>query len=144
MGDEAALLIERGGVLRGGDRLRADDGRIVMVEAAGEEVLRVSAADPRDLTRAAYRLSNRHVPLQIGPGWLRLASDHVLEDMLLGLGVVVSPEIAPFDPEAGAYGGGHHHHDDDDGHMCILRFANNTYLIIRKPATSLSTARVAR
>jgi urease accessory protein len=115
-GDEAALLIERGGVLRGGDRLRADDGRIVMVEAAGEEVLRVSAADPRDLTRAAYHLGNRHVPLQIGPGWLRLASDHVLEHMLLGLGVVVSPEIAPFDPEAGAYGGGHHHHDDDDGH----------------------------
>jgi urease accessory protein len=109
-GDEAGLSLERGGVLRGGDRLRADDGRIVLVEAAGEAVLRVTAADPIDLMRAAYHLGNRHVPLQIGPGWLRLGQDHVLEHMLEGLGVTIAEEIAPFDPEAGAYGlGGHHH-----------------------------------
>jgi urease accessory protein len=109
-GDEAGLSLERGGVLRGGDRLRADDGRIVLVEAAGEAVLRVTAADPLDLMRAAYHLGNRHVPLQIGPGWLRLGQDHVLEHMLEGLGVTIAEEVAPFDPEAGAYGGGGHHH----------------------------------
>jgi urease accessory protein len=111
-GAEAALQIERGGVLRDGDRLRADDGRIVLVEAAGEAVLRVTAVEPRDLIRAAYHLANRHVPLQIGETWLRLARDHVLEHMLEGLGVTVTEEIAPFDPEAGAYGGGHHHDHD--------------------------------
>jgi urease accessory protein len=113
-GEEAALLLERGGVLRGGDRLRAEDGRIVLVEAAGESVLTVTAPDPTTLARAAYHLGNRHVPLEVGDGWLRLENDHVLEHMLLGLGVIVRHGTAPFEPEAGAYGGGHHHHHDDD------------------------------
>lgn len=65
--------------------------------------------------RAAYHLGNRHVPLQIGEGWLRLEQDYVLRDMLLGLGMQVSEVEAPFEPEAGAYGGGHRHHHDDDG-----------------------------
>ena len=115
-GEDAALLLERGGVLRGGDRLRAEDGRIVLVEAARESVLLVTAADPTALARAAYHLGNRHVPLQIGEGWLRLEADHVLEHMLLGLGVAVEHEIAAFEPEAGAYGGHHHHHGDHDHH----------------------------
>lgn len=113
-GEEAALLLERGGVLRDGDRLRIEDGRIVLVEAAKESVLFVTAPDPQGLARAAYHLGNRHVPLQVGVGWLRLGQDHVLEHMLLGLGVSVRHEIAPFEPEAGAYGGHHHHHDDHD------------------------------
>lgn len=117
-GEEAALLLERGAVLRGGDKLRATDGRIVLVEAAEESVLLVTAADPTALARAAYHLGNRHVPLQIDDGWLRLEADHVLEHMLEGLGVSVARETAPFEPEAGAYGGGghHHHHDDDHDH----------------------------
>jgi urease accessory protein len=66
--------------------------------------------------RAVYHLANRHVPLQIGSaangeGWLRLEQDHVLKDMLLGLGMTVVEQRAPFEPEAGAYGGGHHHHE---------------------------------
>jgi urease accessory protein len=111
-GDEAALVLERGGILRGGDRLRADDGRIVLVEAADEAVLRVTADDALHLMRAAYHLGNRHVPLQIGPGWLRLARDHVLKHMLVGLGVTVVDDVAPFDPEGGAYGSLHQPHDD--------------------------------
>ncbi len=64
--------------------------------------------------RAVYHLANRHVPLQIGcssngTGWLRLEQDHVLKAMLLGLGMKVIEEFAPFEPEAGAYGGHHHH-----------------------------------
>ena len=116
-GDEAALLLDRGGVLRGGDRLKAEDGRIVLVEAAQEMVLLVTSTDPTTLARAAYHLGNRHVPLQIGEGWLMLEADHVLEHMLHGLGVAVAHQMAPFEPEAGAYGrGGHHHHHDGHDH----------------------------
>jgi urease accessory protein len=83
--------------------------------AAQEPVYNVIAPTPRDLMRAAYHLGNRHVPLQIGDGWLRLEQDYVLRDMLLGLGMQVSEVQAPFEPEAGAYGGGHRHSHDDDG-----------------------------
>ncbi|MCB1767833.1 MAG: urease accessory protein UreE, partial [Candidatus Competibacteraceae bacterium] len=55
-------------------------------------------------------LGNRHVALQLGPGWLRYPHDHVLDDMTRELGLTVSREQAPFEPEAGAYGGGHHRH----------------------------------
>ncbi len=112
-GEEAALMLERGTILRGGDRLLVDDGRIVQVVAEDEAVLHVSAENSRQLARAAYHLGNRHVPLQIGADWLRLEQDHVLKDMLLGLSVTVTEQNAPFEPEAGAYGGGHRHHHDD-------------------------------
>lgn len=115
-GEEVALMLPRGTVLRGGDRLRAEDGRIVLVVAAAEPVSLVTGGDARALARAAYHLGNRHVALEIGPDWLRLLHDHVLDDMLRGLGMTVRVETAPFEPEAGAYGGGHHHHGDDDGH----------------------------
>ncbi len=115
-GTAAALMIERGTVLRGGDRLRAEDGRIVAVEAAQEQVMRVTAKNPRHLAQATYHLGNRHVPLQIGDGWLLLEEDHVLEHMLEGLGVKVTHELAPFEPEGGAYGGGGHSHSHGHTH----------------------------
>lgn len=113
-GAEAALLLERGAILRGGDRLLADNGVVILVVAADEPVMRVTASCPRELARAAYHLGNRHVPLQIGDGWLRLEQDHVLKEMLLGLSMTVIDESAPFEPEAGAYGGGYRHHHDDE------------------------------
>jgi urease accessory protein len=113
-GEEAGLFLKRGTILRGGDRLLASDGRIVRVVAADEPVMRVTADTPIRLMCAAYHLGNRHVPLQIGEGWLRLEQDHVLKEMLLGLGVQVANETAPFEPEAGAYGGGHRHHHDNE------------------------------
>jgi urease accessory protein len=112
-GVEAALLLERGAILRGGDRLGTADGYIVLVVAADEPVMLITATTPQQLNRAAYHLGNRHVPLQIGNGWLRLEQDYVLKDMLLGLGMTIVEQLAPFEPEAGAYGGGHRHHDDD-------------------------------
>lgn len=115
-GVEAALLLPRGAHLHDGDLLQADDGRIVRVEAADEAVMTVTAPDPVALARAAYHLGNRHVPVQVGSGWLRLIQDHVLEHMLDGLGVTVLHESAPFEPEHGAYGGGHHHHHESDEH----------------------------
>jgi urease accessory protein len=108
-GLEAALLLERGTVLRGGDRLKADDGRLVEVVAADQAVTDVTAKTPQALMCAAYHLGNRHVPLQVGDGWLRLEQDHVLNEMLLGLGMSTCNLLAPFEPEAGAYGGGHRH-----------------------------------
>lgn len=113
-GQEAALFLTRGIILRGGDLLKSEDGLVVQVLAAQEPVYNVIAPTPRDLMCAAYHLGNRHVPLQIGDGWLRLEQDYVLKDMLLGLGMQVSEVVAPFEPEAGAYGGGHRHGHDDD------------------------------
>ena len=114
-GEEAVLRTERGAVLRGGECLRAEDGRVVRVSAAREKVMHVTCADQYELTRAAYHLGNRHVPVEIGDGYLRIAADHVLSDMLLGLGAKVEELEAQFEPESGAYGGGHGH-DDAAGH----------------------------
>jgi urease accessory protein len=105
-GEEAALLLPRGEVLRGGDLLAASDGRVVEVVATPEKLLHIEADD---LARVAYHLGNRHVPVQVGHGFLRIAEDHVLEEMVHKLGARVSHIDAPFEPEAGAYGGHPHH-----------------------------------
>jgi urease accessory protein len=104
-GEEVALILERGSILRDGDLLLGGDGRVVRVVAAPEIVSTVHAEDARALMRASYHLGNRHVALQIGDGWVRYLHDHVLDDMVRGLGLKVRVEEAPFEPEAGAYGG---------------------------------------
>ncbi|PWV64441.1 urease accessory protein UreE [Plasticicumulans acidivorans] len=109
-GEPVGLFLSRGSVLRGGDLLRASDGRIVQVRAAREAVSTVFTPGNLLLVRAAYHLGNRHVPLQIGIGWVRYQRDHVLDIMVENLGLSVLHEDTPFEPEAGAYGGGHHHH----------------------------------
>jgi urease accessory protein len=114
-GEEVAIVLPRGQVLRGGDWVVASDGRVIEVVAQPEKVLHVLCATPHALTRAAYHLGNRHVPVELGDGWLRIAADHVLEEMLRGLGASVSAIEAPFEPEAGAYSG-RHHHDNESGH----------------------------
>jgi len=108
-GEEVALKLPRGEILRGGDLVTASDGRVIEVVAVPERLLHIEC---EDLARAAYHLGNRHVPVQIGEGFLRIAEDHVLEEMLRKLGARVSHVEAPFEPEAGAYGGGHHQHDE--------------------------------
>ena len=126
-GEEVAINLPRGTVMRNGDLLRTDDGRTVRVLARPERVLQVECASAKEVTRASYHLGNRHVPLQIGDGWLRIADDHVLRQMLEGLGATVTVLIAPFEPEAGAYGVGgpdghghggviHDHADDEHPH----------------------------
>ncbi len=121
-GHEAALLLPRGTVLRDGDRVQADGGLVIEVRAAPELVSTARCADPLRLARACYHLGNRHVPVQVGTDWVRYLHDHVLDAMLVRLGLEVSAERVPFEPESGAYGGGHHHHhghahghDDGDG-----------------------------
>jgi len=110
-GEEAALMLPRGEVLRGGELAVASDGRVIEVVAAAEEVLHVECASATELARCAYHLGNRHVPVEVGDGFLRLAEDHVIEKMLAGLGAKLSHVTAPFEPEAGAYAGGHHGHE---------------------------------
>jgi urease accessory protein len=109
-GEEVGLVLERGTLLRGGDRLLAEDGRVVVVEAAAEQVSVVTAGDPAQLARAAYHLGNRHVSLQVGAGWLRYLHDHVLDAMVRGLGLAVHAAELPFEPEAGAYAHSGHSH----------------------------------
>ena len=106
---EAALMLERGTVLRHGELLRADNGLIVEVRAADEEVAVISTEDTFLFARACYHLGNRHVPLQIGEGWLRIQRDHVLEEMVQSLGLLVGHELTPFEPESGAYSGNSSH-----------------------------------
>ena len=102
-GMEAALILERGAVLRHGDLLRATNGQVVEVRAASEMVSVVSESNALLLSRVCYHLGNRHVALQIGAGWLRYLRDHVLDDMVRSLGLSVEHKEAPFEPEAGAY-----------------------------------------
>jgi urease accessory protein len=119
-GEEAGLFLEHGSILRGGDRLRANDGRVVLVIAADEALMEAKCATPFELVRAAYHLGNRHVPVQIGDGWLRFQADDVLAQMLRGIKATVGKVTAPFEPEAGAYAGGHHHHSMDAKHSGII------------------------
>jgi urease accessory protein len=114
-GEEVAIELPRGQVLRGGDWVVASDGRVIEVVAAVESILHVECDSAQALARAAYHLGNRHVPVQVGEGWLRIAADHVLARMLEGLGARLTPMQAAFEPEAGAYGA-HHHHDNVSGH----------------------------
>ena len=107
-GEEVALKLERGTVLRHGDLVKATDGREVEIVAAKEKLLHIES---EHIARVAYHLGNRHVPVQIGGGFLRVAEDHVLEELARQLGARVSRVEAPFEPEAGAY-----HRHDEMGH----------------------------
>jgi len=114
-GEDAAVFTVRGTVLRDGDLLKGEDGRVVQVVAAPEPTYKVTCADAHTLLRCAFHLGNRHTQAQVGDGFLRIRADAVLKDMLAGLGATVEEQAAPFEPESGAYGGGHGHHGDD-GH----------------------------
>jgi len=109
-GGEAALLLPPGTFLLDGDRLAAADGTAVRVHAAAETLSTARSDDPLLLARACYHLGNRHVALQVGPGWVRYQPDHVLDDMLRRLGLVVRQESAAFEPERGAYHEHGHRH----------------------------------
>jgi urease accessory protein len=107
-GLEFLLDLENATVLRGGDALVLDDGRMVEVVAAPEPLIEIRGADPQHLVRLAWHLGNRHLPTQITARGLRIRRDHVIEAMVKGLGARVIEIEAPFDPEGGAYAGGGH------------------------------------
>src|SRR6185369_17797483 len=106
----------------GGDVLVAEDGSLIKVIATPQPVMVIRACaehgSPFDLLRAAYHLGNRHVALDLQPDRLQIEPDHVLADMLRQMHLIVTEELAPFEPESGAYGGqaGHGHEGHDHGH----------------------------
>jgi urease accessory protein len=110
-------------VLVAGDGLRLEDGRIVAVEAAPERLLEITCTDERALARIAWHLGNRHLACEIGARMLYIRADHVIADMVRGLGAEVRVVERSFNPEGGAYGHGvvhghsHGHHDHGDGHQ---------------------------
>jgi len=116
-GEEIGVDLPNGALLRHGDRLLLDDGRVIAIEAAAETLMEVRARNAVQLTRIAYHVGNRHVPMQVGAGWLRLLPDHVLKAMIERLGGSVTEVNEGFQPESGAYGHSHvHHAHDDQGH----------------------------
>lgn len=106
-GREVAIVLETSGVLRGGDRL-GGDGLTVEIRAAEEAVSLASSSDTLILARACYHLGNRHMPLEIQPGEVAYERDHVLDEMVRGLGLAVEHVDRAFEPEAGAYAAHEH------------------------------------
>jgi len=121
-GRRIGVFLPRGTVVRGGDVLVAEDGSMVRVIAAPQPVLVITHCKehgtPFDLTRAAYHLGNRHVPIELKPDHLKIEPDHVLADLLRAMHLIVSRQDLAFEPESGAYaaqGHAHHGHDHDHG-----------------------------
>jgi urease accessory protein len=114
-GESVGFDLPRGTVLREGDLIATDSGEALRVHAAPEELIHVTAQSATALARIAYHLGNRHVPVQVGDGWLRLQYDHVLEGMVRGLGGSITLVDDSFDPEGGAYAGGAHAHSHSHG-----------------------------
>jgi urease accessory protein len=116
-GQTFLLDLARAYHLADGDGLELDSGAYVRVRAASEPVLEIEIEDRAGLLRIAWHLGNRHLPLQVAGDRLRIRADHVIAEMVEGLGGRLTRLDAPFDPETGAYAGAphqHHHHDDDD------------------------------
>jgi len=96
-----------------GDGLELEGGGNLHVHAAAEPLFEVVTASHADLLRIAWHLGNRHLPVQIVGERLRIHVDHVIAEMVIGLGGVIVDLEAPFDPETGAYAGATHHHADE-------------------------------
>jgi urease accessory protein len=126
-GLEFLLDLAQATMLRGGDGLRLEDGRIVEVVAEPEPLAEIRAADALALTRIAWHLGNRHLPTEMLGKALRIRRDPVIEAMAEGLGGRVIALEAPFNPEGGAYVNADgaataphahdHDHDHDHGHV---------------------------
>ena len=114
LGRSLGVFLPRGTLVRGGDVLLAEDGSMVRVIAAPQAVLRITACATHgtafDLTRAAYHLGNRHVPIELKPDHLKIEPDHVLADMLRAMHLIVNEVSQAFEPEGGAYSAGGHSH----------------------------------
>lgn len=113
------LDLPKATAIRGGDGLWLEDGRIIAVISAPEELIEIAADNHAHLVRIAWHLGNRHLPTQLMGETLRIRRDHVIEDMVQKLGGKILVVSAPFDPEGGAYGHGSvqgHDHAPDHSH----------------------------
>jgi urease accessory protein len=120
LGRTLGVFLSRGTVIRGGDVLVAEDGSLIQVNAAPQEVMRITTCtvhgSPFDLTRAAYHLGNRHVPIELKPDHLKIEPDHVLAEMLRAMHMTVHTVQEAFEPEGGAYSSAGHSHGHDHAH----------------------------
>jgi len=114
-GTQFLLDLPHATALRDGDGLVLDDGTIVRVSGKSELLVEITATSAAELARLAWHIGNRHTEMQIVGDKLRIRRDHVLEDMLRGLGAHLTPVEAPFDPEGGAYARDHEHEDHGHG-----------------------------
>lgn len=108
-GGPVLLDLEHAVVLRGGDGLRLEGGGWIAVQAAEEDLVEIRADTPLNLHRVSWHLGNRHCPAELHADCIYIRRDHVIEAMLEGLGVRLTPVRRPFDPEGGAYAEGHYH-----------------------------------
>lgn len=108
-GHELLVDLPEAVALRDGDGLALDGGGSVRVRAAAEPVADIACPDDSLLVRIAWHLGNRHLPVELHPGGLRIRQDHVIEEMVRGHGASVSRLDAPFQPEGGAYADTSHH-----------------------------------
>ena len=119
-GNTWGVFLPRGTLTRGGDVLVAEDGSLIRVSAAPQAVLVITTCPVHgsafDLTRAAYHLGNRHVPIELKPDHLKIEPDHVLADMLRAMHLTVREATEAFEPEGGAYASGGHGHAHGPGH----------------------------
>lgn len=116
-GTQVLLDFERPVTLRDGDGLVLEDGSIVQVCGQPESLIEITPSSPQDFVRLAWHLGNRHTDVQIVGEKIRIRYDHVLEEMLRGLGAKLAPLDAPFDPEGSAGHDAHGHaHDPHHGH----------------------------
>jgi len=105
-GDKVLVDLAEAVNLKHGDRLMLDDGRHVGIVAAVEELAEVTSSD---MPRLAWHIGNRHTPCQVEQDRLLILRDHVLEDMMRGLGATIRHVSEPFSPEGGAYDRDHKH-----------------------------------
>ena len=113
-GREVLLDLPQAARLRHGDGLALATGGVVRVCAKAEPLLEIHAHDAGEMVRIAWHLGNRHLPVQLLGDRIRIRADHVIKEMVEGLGGHVDAIDAPFDPEAGAYAGGQHHQHHDE------------------------------
>lgn len=108
------LDLDRATALDDGDAVKLEDGRLVQVRAAPERLIEITTGNPVRLTKVAWHVGNRHVAAEIVDDALFIAYDHVLLEMVRGLGATAREVSRPFRPERGAYAGGGHGHGHDD------------------------------
>jgi urease accessory protein len=134
-GRSLGIFLPRGTVVRGGDVLVAVDGSLVLVVAAPQPVLVITPCPTHsnafDLTRAAYHLGNRHVPIELKPDHLKIEPDHVLADLLRAMHLTVLEATVAFEPEGGAYSAGGHGHAHD--HAPTAPKLSNIPIAVAKP-----------
>ena len=104
-GIEVILNLPRvGGRLIPGEVLKSDDSLFyVTIEAAKEDLIKISSDKRLKLLKAAYHLGNRHVEIELHERDIYLLNDVVMRKMLEQQGFEIEFAQGAFSPEIGAY-----------------------------------------